>query len=580
MWVAGGAGLAEPYEGKALSGVRAWHTDDEARSVREGPVSLSVLGDCLVSTAVLWTEGLAAVRRRRWADLTRWPGSYWVVVGWGDLTFVAGDLAGVRGLFVVRGSGGVLWASLASRVAAAVGSGPDLSLLTAHIVAGTEHWPDRSPYQGVHQVPGGRGLLVVGDRWETVDLTALPEPATLTEGAPRAGQALREATEGYVCPYDEVGADLSGGLDSSTLVLLAAQRRPVRTVTYGGDLASVEDSRFAERVAAHAGVEHHLCEGGPETWHFACPPPVATDGPTLSAVIAGMDAAYLAPAAGLGAHLTGHGGDVVLESSTAAFVDLVQKGRRREAKTQVTAWARLRDQAPGPLWRQVKKAAALGRGGALEEAAGMVERAVRDDVPRMWSWCRPGPAAGWLTEHGRSVVAQLLRASAEWMPDVPAGEWDDWAALHLNGDTARQQITLYEPLDVRPVFPFLDNAVVRACLSIPAHERRRSGEYKPLLGLALPDLPPWLVGRRSKGSFGPVLLSGLRAHRDELHRLIAASPLVREGLVDAGRVAADLHRAAAGEATAPRASLQQFLTACLWLESLPATAPTMRKAAC
>ncbi|WP_371790404.1 asparagine synthase-related protein [Streptomyces sp. NBC_01471] len=562
--------------------MRAWHTCKTVQSVREGPVSVSVIGDCRVSKAVLWTAGLAAARRGRWEDLTRWAGSYWAVASHGDRTFIAGDLAGARALFVGRGERGVVWGTQASRVAASVGSDPDLALLAAHIVAGAEHWPDRSLYEGVHQVPGGSGLLVQGDRWETVDVTGLPSPVTLSEGAARVGQALTEATEGYACEHDEVGADLSGGLDSSTLVLLASQRRPVRAVTYGGRLASAEDTGFAARVAEYARIEHHLCEGGPDTWHFASPPPVPTDGPTLAAAIAGMDAAYLRPAAGLGAHLTGHGGDVVLESSTATFVDLLQRGERRPAKAQLADWARLRDQAPGPLWRQVKASAALGRGGAVEEAAGMIEGARFDGVPRVWSWCRPGPATGWLTAHGRSVVGQLLRTSAQDQPDVSAGAWDDWSALRLNGAAARHEVTLYEPLDVRPVYPFLDNAVVRACLAIPAHERRRGGEYKPLLGAALPDLPTWLTGRRSKGSFGPVLLSGMRAHHTQLHRLVTASPLVQAGLMDARQIGADLHRAVGGEASAPRAALQQFLTACLWLGNLPnpATVPTSKAAAC
>ncbi|WP_145503721.1 asparagine synthase-related protein [Streptomyces sp. CFMR 7] len=549
------------------------------QSVREGPLSLSVVGDCRVNRAELWTTGLSAVRLGRWADLTRWAGSYWAVARHGDRLFVAGDLAGVRGLFAARTPQGVVWGSLASRVAAVIGSGPDLELLAARTVAGPDHWPSRSLYQGVQLIPGGRGLLLEGDRWTTVDVTALHGPTTLAGGAARVGHALREATEGCVSGHTQVGADLSGGLDSSTLALLAAERRPVKAVTYGGPLASREDTAFARRVAQTAAIEHHVCEGGPDTWHFSTRPPAATDEPTLSAAIAGLDAAYLAPVAGMGAHLTGHGGDVVLESSSAAFVDLVVQGEKKEAKAQVTAWARLRDQAPRLLWRQVQEAADLGRGGTVLRAADDLERARFSKAPSLWTWCGPGPAARWLTPHGRSVVAQLLRESAAAWPDPKPGEWDDWAALRLNGAAARQQITLIEPLGVHPVFPFLDNAVVRACLSIPAHERRRPGKYKPLLGLALPDLPRWLTGRRSKGSFGPVLLSGIRAHRPQLQQLIATSPLVQAGLVEGAEVAADLHRTAGGGAAAPWASLQQFLTASMWLNDLPAQRSVLGEAA-
>ncbi|MFJ4880042.1 asparagine synthase-related protein [Streptomyces sp. NPDC088745] len=576
VWVAGGPGQREPADGTAVSGaVRAWSAGCAVRSQQEGMVSVNVLGDCRVNTGELYRTGLDAVRRGRWTELTRWSGSYWVVARHGERTFVAGDLAGVRGLFVGQGADGLVWGSHAARVAAATGSpGPDLGLLAAQIVAGAEHWPERSVYANVQQVPGGRGLLIEDGQHTTVDVTGLSEPVTLTVGAGRVGGALRAAVEGYVSPHEVVGADLSGGLDSSTAVLLAAQRRQVCAVTYGGELASAEDTEFAARVAAHSGIAQHLYRGGPETWHFSGPPPAATDAPTLSAAITGLDAAYLRPAAGLGVHLTGHGGDVVLESSTAAFVDLVQQGRTREAKAQATTWARLQDTAPGPLWRQVKTAAAQGRGQALEDAATLIERSRPQGEALVWSWCQPGAAAAWLTPEGRTEVARLLRESARWAPDVRAGQWDDWQTLRLNGASARHEISLYEPLRINPVFPYLDNEVVRACYAIPAHERRRSGQYKPLLGAALPELPTWLSGRRSKGSFGPVLLAGLRANRQALHRLLAASPFVREGLLDAAAVAAALNRAAAGDAAAPRAALQLLLTTCLWLNHLPQHLPT------
>ncbi|MGW3950202.1 asparagine synthase-related protein [Streptomyces sp. NPDC004752] len=95
------------------------------------------------------------------------------------------------------------------------------------------------------------------------------------------------------------------GLDSSSVVLLAARRRPVRAVTYASEPASTEDTAFAARVAAHGGLEQHVCQGGPRTWHFARPAPVAEDSPTLSTAIAGMAATHLEPAAGLGAQVTG-----------------------------------------------------------------------------------------------------------------------------------------------------------------------------------------------------------------------------------------------------------------------------------
>ncbi|WP_435176757.1 asparagine synthase-related protein [Actinacidiphila sp. bgisy145] len=568
VWVSDGAavdGLPVP----GLAGLRC--APDALVAVAEaGPVRAAVLGRCSVSKDAVRAAALAAVRSGRWSEVTRWPGSYWVVVDDGRRRFVTGDLAGCRAVFWAPTSTGFVWSSQAARVAAAVGGRPDLALLAARTVAGAEHWPTQSVYCGVRQVPGGFGLLTTGERGELVDVAALPAPRSMEEAAPAVADALDAAVAAAIGDAEEVSADLSGGLDSSTVVMTAVRSVPVRAATYAGPLASVEDTAFARRVAAATGVAHHVCEGDESTWSFAVEPPVATDGPSLAAANAGMDAAYLRPVAGAAVHLTGHGGDVVLESSSAAFTDLLQRGRRREAHTAVVAYARAIDQAPGPMWRQVKEGSA-GRREALRAAAERVAAGLPEPGSNVWSWCRIGGASAWLTADGRAVVADLLRASAAGNGDGLAGEWDDWAALRMGGAVARDEEPLLDVLGVRPAHPFLDNVMVRACFTVPAAERRRTGLYKPLLAAARPDLPAWLTGRCSKGSFGPVLLSGLRANRSRLQALLEASPLVN-ALFDVSAVVGALRTAAAGDARAPLPALHQLLSSSQWLEGLSAMA--------
>ncbi|WP_269439642.1 asparagine synthase-related protein [Streptomyces paludis] len=569
MWVAGGPGLAEvpgAVAVEACAGVRRG-ADTPVRAVAEAGAAVAVFGQCRASVRDL-SVGLKAVRAGRWEVLTRWPGSYWVVACSPDTVFVAGDLAGVRGVFVARTGAGPVWASRAQLPAAALGAGPDLGLLAAQItMGGQQHWPDRSLFHGVREVPGGYGLLLTGEEYELVDIRGLRADRTIPEGAEDVGRALREAIEGYASLGERVSVDLSGGLDSSTVAMTAAERRPVRAVTYGGDLADPEDARLAVRVAELAGVEHIVSPGGSHTWYFSRHPPAATYGPVLSAAGAGMDADYLAPAAGFSpVHLTGHGGDVVLDSSSAAFISMVQRGHRRRARKETTLWARRQNLAPGPVWQAVKTAArAGGRGAALLRAAADLRAGQTAQAPKVWGWCRTGPAASWLTPRGRRTVADLLEESAQAYPDADAGRWEDWAALRFNGSAARDEVPLYDVLGVNPAHPFLDNSVVRACLSIPAHERRRTGAYKPLLGAARPDLPLWLTDRQSKGNFTPLLVSGLRANRDMLSGLILSSPLTETGLLDPGAVTGALNAAAAGDATAPLAALDQFVAATWWL---------------
>ncbi|MER7178864.1 asparagine synthase-related protein, partial [Streptomyces hyaluromycini] len=233
------------------------------------------------------------------------------------------------------------------------------------------------------------------------------------------------------------------------------------------------------------------------------------------------------------------------------------------------------NEAPGPLWKAVQDAA-RGRSLAMARAAEAVAHGrVSGDGLGTWMWCPVGPAAGWLTEQGRETVSQMLDESGRAVGDVDAGEWDDWSALTHNGSVLRDSAPVFAEHGIaQQASPFLDNETVRACLSIGAGERRCPGAYKPLLALALPDLPAWLVGRDSKGHFGPLLYQGLRARQQQLHELIDASALVTAGLIDAVPVHATLTGMVSGAGRQPLPALENFLTISWWLSraAVPAAA--------
>ncbi|MFF5538536.1 hypothetical protein ACFY71_39825 [Streptomyces cinerochromogenes] len=168
-----------------------------------------------------------------------------------------------------------------------------------------------------------------------------------------------------------------------------------------------------------------------------------------------MDTSYLHPVRGLPLHLTGHGGDVVLDASGSCWVRLLQDGRRREAHRQVVAFARLRNPAPGAYWKAAKEAAALGRAGSLARAATVLEHGPVTPDPAVtgWSWCRLGAGASWLTEVGRHQVAALLRQAARDQQPEQADEFDQWAALRSVGASARGWAPYGQALGIRQACP-------------------------------------------------------------------------------------------------------------------------------
>ncbi|MFF8769102.1 asparagine synthase-related protein [Kitasatospora sp. NPDC015120] len=551
------------------------------RGVGDGRGRLTVAGDCGADTAQL-RAGLGAAAEGRWSDLTRWPGSYWVLAeqAGGD-RFVCGDLAGVRGIWHGRDRReGVVWSSDPGALAARVGASVDLEVLAAHLAVGEHHWPSRSQWAGVRRVPPGWGLLLTGGTARLVDVRGIEPAADPVAGASRLGEALTTAVQRRVrAAGGSVGADLSGGLDSAAAVLLAAQVGPVRAVTYTDAWTSAEDTFYAVRVAQHAGIEHTIARGGPGELPFGLDGAPPTVEPAPAVINLALDRCYLEPVAGLPLHLTGHGGDVVLDSSAACWVGQVQRGAVREARRAAVDFARLRNLGPGPYWRSLRRAA----GTTPERAAAEVTARLRAGTPASrgigWAWCRPGPGAGWLTEQGRHAVADLLDGA--WFDPLYgtfADEVDQWAALRAAGDDARACAPLYEAIGIRPVHPFLDNEVVRAAFAIEPSARRGTYTYKPVLAAAV-DLPDWLIGRRSKGSFTAQRIQGLARHRRALEELVAGSALVTEGLVDAARVRAALADAATGRSAEPIADLHHLVVTCRWLRG-PVAAPERAVAGC
>ena len=127
-----------------------------------------------------------------------------------------------------------------------------------------------SIYQGLHQLPPGWMVEVDADGgarescyWHCA---AVIERGTARRRDNHDGALidelevlLKDAVRRQMVSDVPLGAFLSGGIDSSTVVALmqAQSDRPVRTFSIGFEEDDFNEAQHARRVAAHLGTEHH-----------------------------------------------------------------------------------------------------------------------------------------------------------------------------------------------------------------------------------------------------------------------------------------------------------------------------------
>ena len=127
-----------------------------------------------------------------------------------------------------------------------------------------------SIYRGIAKLPPGMILTVSGastepqlrQYWSYLDVVVegIVDPiCEEREALASLDEALREAIAGQASADVPVGAFLSGGIDSSTVVALyqAVSGRPVRTYSIGFAEAGYDETANARRIAEHLGTIHH-----------------------------------------------------------------------------------------------------------------------------------------------------------------------------------------------------------------------------------------------------------------------------------------------------------------------------------
>jgi len=188
--------------------------------------------------------------------------------------FLARDRLGVKPLFYAPLSDGSLaFASELKGLIAHPLLRREIDPLAVEDYLAWGYVPDhRSILKGVHKLPAGHFLLLKHG-------AGLPEPVRWWEPSfaeRRRGKAadlefelvhhLREAVRSRMVADVPLGAFLSGGVDSSSVVALMAEAStaPVKTCSIGFDVAALDETGYARQVAARYGTDHHARTVSPD----------------------------------------------------------------------------------------------------------------------------------------------------------------------------------------------------------------------------------------------------------------------------------------------------------------------------
>ncbi|MCK1794767.1 asparagine synthase-related protein [Streptomyces sp. XM4193] len=443
-------------------------------------------------------------------------------------------------------------------------------------------WPlNNAPlWRGTRQLPQHSCLEIDLDgrarvrRWWSP-----PEPeAPLSTGAADIRTALEEAVRARTHDVDALSADLSGGMDSTSVAFLAARESPrLLACREATNDVSNDDGVWADRAAAQLpGVEYDVTpwEEQPHQLAGLLRPDFDPEEPLefIRTREHKLLQARRAAAWGSTRHLTGHGGDQLFLPSPTGLHTLVRRHPLRalrsiRANSAMLRWGLL------PTLRQLADGGSYGKW--LAAAGDRLDAPAPGFAVADIGWGAALRMPPWATGDAVDSARDRLRAAAVEAEPLAASRGDH-EVLHFVrqcGDTMRQVDRIFRRYGISAEAPFLDDRVVEATLAIRVDHRNVPGSYKPALAAAMRSVVPQeLIQRPTKAEYSAEVYAGLRRHQDELMDMCDDLKLARLGLVDADALRAALLRSHPGPRT--MVPLMPTLACESWLRSLYAVGAT------
>jgi asparagine synthase (glutamine-hydrolysing) len=426
-----------------------------------------------------------------------------------------------------------------------------------------------SAFRGIRQLAPGTFVTASADTLRTAPHSVKSETWWSLEDAVRRGierpfegddaeaaneleRVLGDAVAGQMVADVPLGAFLSGGIDSSTIVALMQARSsvPVRTFTIGFQEEEHDEKVHAARVAAHLGTTHETLVVTPAEAAAVIPALAdAFDEPFADpSMVPTYLVAKLARTA-VTVSLSGDGGDelfggynrYVWTRNAARALALLPGPLRRVAARAVRAvparaWGRAL-RAAGPLVPAVARRE--GAGERVHRLAGLATArdatALYGSLVSLW----PSPDSLVIGAHEPDVLRSRLRApEPPWRDLVEKLQYLD-GVTYLPDDILVKVDRAAMAVSLESRVPMLDHRVVELAWRMPPRLKLQGATGKLVLRRVLERHVPRAMFDRPKTGFGMPVSAWLRTDlRDWAESLLAHDRLARGGVLEPGPVRA------------------------------------------
>ncbi|MBI3120250.1 MAG: asparagine synthase (glutamine-hydrolyzing) [Candidatus Kerfeldbacteria bacterium] len=449
------------------------------------------------------TEVIAVAYREYGTDVVQHLLGMYAIALWDserELFFLARDPLGIKPLYYAERNGVLFYGSeIKAILAAKFPREIDRIALGDFFACNVVPGP-RTIYRGISKLPAGHMLTVQYGSMKLSQFWSLPTTIdsniTMEEAAFRVREIMDRAVQRTLVSDVPVGAFLSGGLDSSSVVALASQHTSkLKTFTVGFREASYDERPYARRVAETFHTDHHEI-----TVDLSDPQNILThlqtfDEPFADSSSIAMDAVSKFTRGSVKAALSGDGGDELFAGYTIYHAD------RLRAMYQ---------HLPNILHRGLSTLAHVlpishNKTTWDFKLRRFLRGVMNDPLSAHFLW-----RAIYTEEQKRTLLTfdappteRLWRAFYDSY-DIP-DDLNRLMAVDLNRSLVDDMLTkvdrtsMAHGLEVR--VPLLDLELVETMARIPSLLKHRHGRLKALLKHSMKDVLPKEIARRSKSGF-------------------------------------------------------------------------------